>query len=336
MKESGPDRPAGGQSRLPRRSPLPGAEIPCAPRLARHRQRPQPANRRRRVPAETVPRPGARSSGVSTFNRQFIALAGPEANRSLERDDAHFRTSEVWQAFDGELSAMRQIMSMSGVEHAQMRSRTARPTRSTSFGGTIRGWPDDAPVPVQHVCQRIVLEQLGRLATGMSPGIYLDDIIVFFDTLLAVHFAGSRPGLALHRPRVRRARRRVLGFARRIVAEHASGRRPDRPPDYVDDVMALHRNDPRFLPETDPPVTVLGPFLVGLELRPRGLMRPPWSGVVAGGFLGLGGVWEINHYIETKTYSLPAAHFPSSCPSSSTGFQGAGNTVHESGDGMSA
>ena len=213
---------------------------------------------------------------VRALDRRFIVLAGPEANRLLARNDAHFRTRELWHGFDTELGAMQQIMSMGGVEHARMRKHQA-PVYSRKLVENrvadaidiarrdIARWPDDTPIPVQYVCQRIVLEQLGRLATGTSPGGYLDDIIVYFDTLLAVHFAGSLPRLALHRPRVRRARRRVQELARRIVAEHEPERRPDRPPDYVDDVLALHRADPRFLPETDLPVTVLGPFLVGLE-----------------------------------------------------------------------
>ena len=213
---------------------------------------------------------------VGALNRRFIVLAGPEANRFLASNDAHFRTRELWHGFDTELGAMQQIMSMGGVEHARMRKHQA-PVYSRKLVENrmadaidiarrdIARWPDDTPIPVQYVCQRIVLEQLGRLAAGTSPGTYLDDVIVYFDTLLAVHFAGSLPRLALHRPRVRRARRRVQELFRRIVADHEPERRRDRAPDYIDDVLALHRADPRFMPETDLPVTVLGPFLVGLE-----------------------------------------------------------------------
>ena len=213
---------------------------------------------------------------VRAFGRRFIVLAGPEANRLLARGNVHFRTFEVWQRFDADVSAQRQIMSMGGGDHARLRKHQA-PAYSTGIlkngmaeavdlvRSEVASWPENEPIPGQYLFQRILLEQLGRLTTGRSARPYVDDLIAWFEALLHTNFTGTRPRLSLRLPRIRRARRRVMELAGRILADHDPERPTGRPPDYVDDVLALHRADPEFLPETDLPITVLGPFLVGLD-----------------------------------------------------------------------
>ena len=213
---------------------------------------------------------------VRAFGRRFVVLAGPDANLLLARGNVHFRTFEVWQRFDADVGAMRQIMSMGGGDHARLRKNQA-PAYSTGLlkrsmaeavdlvRSEVASWPENGPVAGQYMFQRLLLEQLGRLTTGRSPRPYLDDLIVYLEALLRTNLHGNRPRLILRLPRVRRARRRVLELAGRILADHDPARRTGLPPDYIDDVLALHRADPEFLPETDLPITVLGPFLVGLD-----------------------------------------------------------------------
>ncbi|MCY4635754.1 MAG: cytochrome P450 [Acidobacteria bacterium] len=213
---------------------------------------------------------------VRAFGRRFVVLAGPEANLLLARGNVHFRTFEVWQRFDADVGAMRQIMSMGGGDHARLRKHQA-PAYSTGLlksrmaevvdlvRGEVASWPENGPVAGQYMFQRLLLEQLGRLATGRSPRPYLDDLIVYLEALLRTNLHGNRPRLLLGLPHVRRARRRVMELAGRILADHDPARRAGLPPDYIDDVLALHRADPEFLPETDLPITALGPFLVGLD-----------------------------------------------------------------------
>ena len=213
---------------------------------------------------------------VRAFGRRFIVLAGPEANLLLARGNTHFRTFEIWQRFDADVGAARQIMSMGGGDHARLRKHEA-PAYSAGIlksgmaeavdlvRSEIAGWPENEPIPGQYLFQRILLEQLGRLTTGRSARPYVDDLIAYFEALLHTNFSGTRPRLILRLPRIRRARRRVMELAGRILADHDPARPTGRAPDYIDEVLALHRADPEFLPETDLPITALGPFLVGLE-----------------------------------------------------------------------
>ena len=213
---------------------------------------------------------------VGAFGRRFVVLAGPEANRLLARGNAHFRTFEVWQRFDADVGAMRQLMSMGGREHARLRKLQA-PAFSTGLlksgmaeavdlvRSEVARWPENGLIAGHYTFQRILAKQLGRLATGWSPGPYLDDLIVYLAALLRTNLHGNRPRVILRLPRMRRARRRVMELAARILADHDPARRRGLPPDFVDEVLVLHRADPEFLPETDLPITVLGPFVAGLD-----------------------------------------------------------------------
>ena len=93
---------------------------------------------------------------VRAFGRRFIVLAGPEANRLLARGNAHFRTFEIWQRFDADVGAARQIMSMGGGDHARLRKHQA-PAYSTGIlksgmaeaidivRSEVASWPENEP-----------------------------------------------------------------------------------------------------------------------------------------------------------------------------------------------
>ena len=218
---------------------------------------------------------------VHALGRRFTVLAGPEANLFVTRNGRlHLRSREFWMDFDRELGAARSMLSMDGAEHARMR-KAQKTGYSRSFihehlddviGITRRevaAWPLDEPVPALYALQRIITDQLGTLAAGMSPRDYLDDMIVFVRTLLAARVTRQRPALLMRTPRFRRARQRVEELYSTVRAMHDPEHRPDAnadgETDLVDDLLALHHADPQFLPETDLMPAVLGPFIAGLD-----------------------------------------------------------------------
>jgi len=214
---------------------------------------------------------------VRALHRAFTVLAGPEANLFVTREGSkHLRSRETWMEFDNELGAARSMVSMDGAEHARMR-KAQQPGYSRSFihehlhdviGITRREvaeWPLDEPIPGVYALQRIITEQLGTIAAGVSPRDYLDDMIVFVRTLLAARVTHQRPALLTRTPRFRRARKRVEELYATVRAVHEPDRRSGGESDLVDDLMALHHVDPQFLPETDLMPAVLGPFIAGLD-----------------------------------------------------------------------
>ena len=106
---------------------------------------------------------------------------------------------------------------------------------------------------------------MGVLIASTSSRQYVDDLIIFFEQLMAQSIVPHVYKLATYRPRVKRARKRVAELVRKVMAEHDPESRRNAAPDFIDDLVELNRTDPQFLPETNLPMTVLGPFLVGLD-----------------------------------------------------------------------
>ncbi|MYC69491.1 MAG: cytochrome P450 [Gemmatimonadetes bacterium] len=214
---------------------------------------------------------------IHAFNRRFIALVGPEANVFMaSMGKTHFRSHEFWLDFNETLGSMRTITSMDGGEHVRMRkvqatgyARKLIENRLDEVVAITRreidGWLYNRPLTGQYVFQRIVCEQLGILAANTSPREYIDDLIVFFNTLLATHIGRQRPKLMMHLPRVRRARKRIEELYAKVLAAHTLENHHNENPDFIDDLLELHRTDPQFLPETDLLIFALAPFLVGLD-----------------------------------------------------------------------
>ena len=214
---------------------------------------------------------------VRGLRRRFTVLAGRDANLFVARDAGGLlRSGDSWRDFCAELGADRALLTMDGPEHVRMR-RAQQRGYSRRFvlehlaevvaiaRREVAGWPVGERIAVVPALQRIVTEQLGTLAGGVSPGGVLDDLVVFVRTLLAARVTYQRPAAALWTPRLRRARRRVRRLCDAVRAACDPDRRSEPGGRLVDDLLALHRKDPRFLPEGDLTAAMLGPFIAGLD-----------------------------------------------------------------------
>ena len=213
---------------------------------------------------------------VRALNRHFIVLVGPEANSFVARGNKHFSNYEPWQHFQADIGASRMLISMEGKDHIRMRrvhahyySRNLLENRIADAIDILRReiaeWSQHKAIRGQYAFQRIVTEQMGVLIANTSSKEYLDDIIIFFEKLMAQSIAPHVYKLATYRPRVQRARKRVSELARKILAEHDPKNRRSGAPDFIDELLELNRTDPQYLPETNLPMTALGPVLVGLD-----------------------------------------------------------------------
>ena len=213
---------------------------------------------------------------VRALNRRFIVLVGPELNRFVATGNKHFSNFEPWQHFQMDIGASRMLISMEGKDHIRMRkvhahyySRNLLEDRIADALDILRRemaeWSRQKSTPGQYAFQRIITEQMGVLIASTSSREYVDDLIIFFEQLMAQSVVPHVYKLATYRPRVKRARKRVAELVRKVMAEHAPESRRNRAPDFIDDLVELNRTDPQLLPETNLPMTVLGPFLVGLD-----------------------------------------------------------------------
>ena len=214
---------------------------------------------------------------IRLLNRRFTVLAGPEANRFVQRDGAkHLRSYEYWSRFNARFGAARSVLSTEGAEHKVFRdafkraySRRFAQDRASDLVGIARRaiarWPPNTPFPVTSALQRIVTDQVGTLTTGVSPRPWNEELVHFVHVLLLTNII-SIPFL-YWTPRFHRAAARVDELFRTVVERH-SGERRSRGADardLIDELLDLHESDPSFLTEADLKVSVLGPFIAALD-----------------------------------------------------------------------
>ena len=129
----------------------------------------------------------------------------------------------------------------------------------------LASWPLDTPLPTHYSMQRIVTEQLSVIASDYSSKDDIDTIIKAVHTILATTVAGQRPKFFLRLPGYKRAKKRFLEIGNEVIAAHSPELREGKPKNLADALVALHREDPDFLPYGDMLSPVLGPFIAGLD-----------------------------------------------------------------------
>ena len=211
------------------------------------------------------------------YDRKLIVMAGPEANRFFQKNDkAYFRSREFWMPFDEQFDvrATRATLSMSGEDHFRMR-RAKRPGYARAVGEMqvpgivdvmrreIASWPAERPIPTTAMTKRLVYNLMCRVMVGISALEYYDDFITLFEAAFK-SILGLYPG-RLRRARLRRARARLDELTAKILRLHEPEHRGDRPPDVIDHLLAMHRSDPSFLPETDVGILALEPIYAPLD-----------------------------------------------------------------------
>ena len=214
---------------------------------------------------------------IRALNRQLTVLAGAEANVFVSEEGAKFLiASPDLTSMVNAMGAERAIGNMDGPDHTRMRQATISSyTRSYAeeniamiVGATRRAiseWPLDEPIPAFHAFQRISADLLGTLNAGVPSLPYADDLIALVRTLTLVHLAHRRPSFVQYTPGFRRTRRRIDAFISEIMAAHGREPNDDKLHDLVDDLLALQRSDPEFLPDHDMKASVLTAFVAALN-----------------------------------------------------------------------
>lgn len=214
---------------------------------------------------------------VRALQREMVVLAGVEANLFYAQEGKTlFRSKDFWQEQDAEFGANRSLISMDGDDHTRFR-KVQRPgyARSMLFDNLATAvsittnemstWPQRQPLPALYSIQRIVTEQLSVIAANHSAKADLDTIITAVRTILATRVTKQRPGILRQTPAFKQAKARFMQIGEEVMAAHAPELRQDAPADLIDAVMALHQEDPDFLPKSDMMTAVLGPFIAGLD-----------------------------------------------------------------------
>ncbi len=211
---------------------------------------------------------------VKTLARNFVAMAGQEANLFVSRSERmHLHTSDMWDPLCAEFGASRFVLNMDGKDHVRMRRETKDglsrqlieseiPEAVDVIRRAVAAMPLNAPLPAFPAILRLVGETTSAIVAQSSTGEYIDDVRLVLREAVTRGF--------LHTPRfpktrrLRRALRRATELSDRWLTKHQLQQRAPKT-NAIDDILALHRADPMFLPECDLPLTALLPLFAGVE-----------------------------------------------------------------------
>ena len=220
---------------------------------------------------------------VRAFSHHYTVLAGPEANLLLQQKGFRlFRSFTTHGGLADGLQAHRVITSMDGADHFALRRVMKRGYSSGYVQDRIKtvadiaarevdSWPEGKPIRVWEIVQRMVANQIAVVSTGVAPGEYLEDVVFVMDRIINVRLTRRLPEIMLRTPSMRRAQERLDRLYRKVLEAHKvqprSGQEAGRDgrPDFIDDLLDQHRDDPQFLAERDLKAACLGPYIVGLH-----------------------------------------------------------------------
>ena len=213
---------------------------------------------------------------IRLLRRRMLVLAGAEANRFVRRKGRlHLSSHDPWRGFADGFRASRLILNMDGGEHVAMRKAFAPALAGARFqeslelaGETTRrhvaAWPRGKRIAPLFFVQKIIADQMGDILAGEPASAYLEDMVVFLETLLTTAVTRQLP-MFLFARKFRKARERIEQLARKTLQSHMPGGPYHDSGDMISDLIDLHRSDPQFMPETDMNAMALTPYLVAIE-----------------------------------------------------------------------
>ncbi|MDE2826191.1 MAG: cytochrome P450 [Bacteroidota bacterium] len=206
--------------------------------------------------------------------RRFVCMAGPEAvNFLTSHGKTVFRSLEPMANFHNSMGASRSILTMDGIDHVTTRKAQARGYAGRVMKdhtqevvditrNEIGKWPVGEPFEVLPEFQNVIAEQMGHMMAGYSPQGYTRDLSTLLGGML---LSASTVPYIMRLPRFRRARERGRKLSREVLAYKRKMGLRGRTPDFIDLMLDLREADPQLLPETNLPLTVLAPYMVGLD-----------------------------------------------------------------------
>lgn len=213
---------------------------------------------------------------VRTIGQDYTVLAGLEANRLLAQDkDGLFASEVLFGEFARQMGSHNFMVALDGEPHRHMRKVMQRGYSKSGIAPHLnrmaqitsevaQTWKRGTTILVRDSFQRLVTEQLGTALTNHSSREHFEAIRYYLGTLLNVLVTKRYPRILLSLPRYQNARRRVMEFARQVLAEHQTPAK-EHDPDLVDDLLAAVDWNGNPLTEDDLLAATIGPFFAGMD-----------------------------------------------------------------------
>jgi cytochrome P450 len=213
---------------------------------------------------------------VRALNHEFTVLAGPEAVALMAANDDSLSTWETWEGVIRDWGGRKIITMLEGEEHAfqrkVMRSGFSKqkvyesiPLVAQLTQAALKPYAVGERIPVLEFARQLVGNQLGMMTLGRMPGDFNQAFVTFLHAQLKANFMHTESQRILHKPEYLRARERVEAFAQDIIKRYRSGEMKRGESNFADDLMDAAEQYPDLMNERELLLTVLTPYLAGLD-----------------------------------------------------------------------
>lgn len=193
----------------------------------------------------------------------LIFLAGLNVNRWVHRHGRMFlRSSDYMRGLEAAYHASGLLPALDGPEHFRMRKAVRASYSRSRFERQLKAACDRALSYMSDVkigdtrsavalCREMANAVVTPFLVSVDAADVLNDIIDYKSRALKTHVVNLLPNFMLKTPGIRRKAKAVDVLYDRVLRSHTATQRSGQPRDHADDILALHRSDSSFVPESN-------------------------------------------------------------------------------------
>ena len=213
---------------------------------------------------------------VKALGNVFNVLAGPELNILMAKQPELFTAWETWAPLVEDFGGQKTLTMLDGPEHARMRKLMRKsfsraslmefiPETVAVIRQNLLAQPQNQPVDVAPLIQRITADELGLMSNNRLPADHFDDIVLWWKTLLEVYLAHQKSPKVLQQPPYLRAKERVKAFAQSVLDERKAENHHEEEDHFLDNLMTVSEQEPDFLSHDEALFLTLAAYFAGLD-----------------------------------------------------------------------
>ena len=193
----------------------------------------------------------------------IIFLAGVNVNRWVHRHGRMFlRSSDYMRGLEAAYHASGLLPALDGPEHFRMRKAVRASYSRNRFEQQLQAayeralnemsrWKLGDSRNAVTLCRELGNSVVTPFLVSVDASDVLDDIIAYKSRALKTHVVNMLPNFMLKTPGIKRKAKAIDVLYDRVLRSHTATQRVDCLRDNADDILALHRSDSSFVPESN-------------------------------------------------------------------------------------